>query len=90
MFKERTIKCIEFNDVDYVVEVVETIKNDFVEVEFWLQKKDYGVKSLMFGVFKKALLKMCDKHTTYEDVLLGIIRTNILNHIRLYEDDYAD
>ena len=87
MFKERTIKCFEFDDVDYVVEVVES---DFNEVEFWLQKKDYGVKSLMFGMSKKALLKMCDEHTTYEDMLLGIIRTNILNHIRLYEDDYAD
>lgn len=87
MFKERTIKYFEFDDVDYVVEVVE---NDFAEVEFWLQKKDYGVKSLMFGFPKKALLNMCDEHTTYEDVLLGLIHTNILNHIRLYEDDYAD
>lgn len=87
MFKEKTIKCFEFDDVDYVVEVVE---NDFAEVEFWLQKKDYGVKSLMFGFDKKALLKMCGEHTTYEDMLLDLIRANILNHIRLYEDDYAD
>ena len=90
MFKERIIKYIEFNDIDYVVEVVEVVENDFAEVEVWLQKKDYGVKSLMFGVFKKALLKMCDEHTTYEDILLDIIKTNISNHIRLYEDDYAD
>lgn len=87
MVKEKTIKYIEFNDINYVVEVVE---NDFALVEVWLQKKDYGVKSLMFGVFKKALLKMCDEHTTYEDILLDIIKTNISNHIRLYEDDYVD
>ena len=90
MFKERTIKCFEFDDVDYIVEVVEIVENDFTDVDFWLQKKDYGVKSLMFGFTKKALLKMCDEHTTYEDILLGIIRANISNHIRLYEENYTD
>lgn len=90
MFKERTIKYFEFDDVDYVVEVIETEENDFTEVEVWLQKQDYGVKSLMFGMPKKALLKMCDEHTTYEDILFGLISSNILNHIRLYEDDYSD
>ena len=90
MFKEKTIKCFEFDDVNYVVEVVETIENDFTDVDFWLQKKGYGVKSLMFGFTKKALFMMCDEHTTYEDMLLELIRANILNQIRLYENDYAD
>lgn len=87
MIKERTIKYFEFVSVGYVVEVVE---NDFAEVEVWLQKQDYGVKSLMFGMPKRELLKMCDEHNTYEDMLLGLISSNILNHIRLYENDYVD
>lgn len=90
MVKEKTIKCFEFDGVDYVFEVVETEKNDFTEVEFWLQKKNYGVKSLMFGVIKEELLKMYDEHTTYEYMLLDIISANLPIHIRLYEDDYAN
>lgn len=76
MIKEKTIKCFEFDDVDYSVEVIESDQ----EVEFWLQKKDYGVKSLMFGISKQN-----DVAINY----LDLIRANILNHIRIYESQYV-
>lgn len=76
MFKEKTIKCFEFDDIDYSVEVIESDQ----DVEFWLQKKDYGVKSLMFGIPKQN-----DAAINYFD----LIKANILNHIRIYESQYV-
>lgn len=75
MIKEKTIKVYEFDDVAYSVEVIESDQ----DVEFWLQKKDYGVKSLMFGIPKQN----DDKN------YLDLIRANILNHIRIYESQYV-
>ena len=63
----------------YIIEVIDLIDEDVYEA--WLSHKDYGVKSLMFGLLKKDV--------SYEE-MLGIVEENLDEYIGLYIFDYED
>lgn len=55
---------------------VEVIRREDGWCESWLYHKDYGVKSLMFGVQTKG------------QELLDMIEANLPEHIKIYKDLY--
>ena len=74
---KKEIAVYEFNK-NYFVEV-------FVEenvVEFWLCRKEYGIKKYMFGLLKDDLKD--------EQDIIDIINANIKEHISYYKYDYED
>ena len=59
--------------------IVEVIKKENGRIEIWLSNKNYGIKTLMFGVSK--LDKQC---------LKDIIMANIETYIQSYREEYED
>lgn len=73
MTKICTMAVKLYEHGDYRIEV---IRREGGWREVWLCHKDYGVKSLMFGVHNKG------------QELLDIIEANLSEHIKIYNDLY--
>ena len=74
--KKTKVEIIKYEITnDFFVEVTENDKT----VEFWLCAYDYGIKSLMFGLFKKDC-----KPEEYEEMILS----NVKEYITSYIEDY--
>lgn len=75
---EKTdIKITRFKDGDWFIDIVETDEL----YESWLQHKDYGVSSLMFGLMKKDVSFAC---------ACEAVKANIDNHKAIYKEAHMD
>ena len=75
--EKTNIKITRFADGDWFVDVVENEET----YEAWLQHKDYGISSLMFGMMKK------DK--TFEE-FCETAKMNLDNQKDFYQEEYMD
>lgn len=67
----------------HIIEVIKTGNN----IEFWIFKKDYGIKSFMFGINETDLAK---ERTTLEDFIATFFLYNVEEYINDYDEQYVD
>ena len=78
--KNPFIRTYRVDDYDYNNYIV-YIKDTDYTYEAWLQNKNYGIMSLMFGLPKE--------HLSLKD-FNGIINNNIEREIKLYQELHED
>lgn len=78
--KNDFIKAYQVDNYKYNDYLV-YIKEDAVTYDAWLQNKNYGVMSLMFG--------LPNKNLTLED-FIQIVNNNIEREIKLYQELHED
>lgn len=74
---KTNIKITRFMDGDWNIDIVDL--DDIYEA--WIQHKQYGVSSLMFGLMKKDV--------SFSDAF-EIIKANIKEHKEFYRENYMD
>ena len=80
----KPLKTIEVEQYEYGNYIIETIDTGDM-LEAWIQKKDYAIKSLMFGL----PYRQPDKTYTKQECL-EVVEANLPEQITLYAEAFEE
>lgn len=79
----RETECnIKRYEVEYFEGFILEVEEKGEMVKYWLGYKNYGIKSFMFGLFKKDVPSLKD--------ILDIAMANLPHYIESYNEDYVE